>query len=94
MKKCIKIVFGADIPEGFLHSSVQKHARSKLLEGVAQYNADDQKIEVIVCGEKEGVDGFIDHLHKDFIKAKIDDYEIEPFLKDRDYRGVFRIIEQ
>lgn len=93
MKKCLKITFAADVPEGFLQSSVQKHARKFSIEGTAQIITADNLVKVIVCGEKESVDTFLDNLHKDFSKANINDYEIEPFLKDKDYRGVFRIIE-
>ncbi len=93
MKKCLKIIMGIDMPEGFLHSSVQKHARKFAIEGSAQVVITDNQVRIIACGEKDDVDDFIDTLHKDFAKAKITDIEIEPFLKDRDYRGVFRIIE-
>lgn len=93
MKKCLKITFGADIPQGFLQSSIQKHARSFALEGTAQLVQSENQVRVIICGEKQSIDEFLDNLHKDFSKAKINDYEIEPFLKDKDYRGVFRIIE-
>lgn len=93
MKKCLKITFGTNIPEGFLQSSVQKHARKFSIEGTAQIISAENQIRVIACGEKEHVDEFLDNLHKEFSKAKINDYEIEPFLKDKDYRGVFRIIE-
>ena len=42
---------------------------------------------------KEGVDAFLDELHKSAGAAELKEIEIEPFLKDKDYRGVFRIIE-
>jgi len=93
MKKCLKIVLGINMPEGFLHSSVQKHARSFDIEGTAQIVMTEKQVRIIACGKKDKVDDFIDTLHKDFAHAKITDFEIEPFLKDRDYRGVFRIIE-
>jgi len=93
MKKCLKIILGIDMPEGFLHSSVQKHAREFAIEGSAQIIITEKQVRIVACGEKDDVDDFIDTLHKDFAKAKITDVEIEPFLKDRDYRGVFRIIE-
>lgn len=93
MKKCVKITFGLDVPEGFLQSAIQKHARSCSLEGTAQLIMSEQVIRVVVCGEKDSVDDFLDLMHKEFSKVKINDFEIEPFLKDKDYRGVFRIIE-
>ena len=93
MKKCIKITFEASIPKGFLQASVQKHAREFSIEGMAQIILSENQVRVIACGEKEAIDNFLDNLHKDFSKAHIADIEIEPFLRDKDYRGVFRIIE-
>lgn len=93
MKKCVKITFSVDIPEGFLQSSVQKHARKCALEGTAQIITSEQNVRVVACGEKDSVDEFLDLLHKEFSRVKITDFEIEPFLRDKDYRGVFRIIE-
>lgn len=91
MNKCVRII--CNIPEGdFLHDIVQKQARKLGIEGTAQQSGTD-KIKIIACGPKEAVDNFVDIMHKELNKQKIDDIEIEPFLKDKDYRAVFRIIE-
>ncbi|MCX5922686.1 MAG: acylphosphatase [Candidatus Dependentiae bacterium] len=92
MNKCLKIVFGIPIAKDFIHSVIQKSAKKCSLEGTAQIVITENKVKVIVCGPKESVDQFIDLLHKES-KAYLEDLEIEPFLKDRDYRGVFRVIE-
>ena len=48
MKKCLKITFGAEIPENFLQSSIQKHARKFSVEGTAQIFLADKQVRVIV----------------------------------------------
>lgn len=92
MNKCLKITLFVESPVTDLHAIIQKQARSYKLEGTVQAIAAD-KIRVIVCGEKEQVDYFIDAIHKEASTASVKDIEIEPYVKDRDYRGVFRVIE-
>ncbi len=92
MNKCLKITLTVEIKEGFLQNTIQKNARTYELEGMVQPIADD-KVKIIVCGEKEQVDHFVDAIHKESTAARIKDIEIEPYVKDKDYRGVFRVIE-
>lgn len=92
MKKCVKITFHASLKKDFLHTFVQKHARSFGLEGVAQSQSPDV-IKIIVYGEMDDIDNLVDILHKESSQHEIRNIEIEPFLKDRDYRGIFRVIE-
>lgn len=91
MKKCVKILLSGDFPTGFMHASIQEHAREVGLEGTAQMMPDNQ-IRVVVCGNSDQIDQFIDLLHNSAKKVSFT-YEIEPFLKDKEYRGVFRVIE-
>lgn len=93
MNKCLRIIIFAEFPVGFLQSFVQKNARKFNLEGVAQMLSEPNQARVVVCGPKESVDSFLDSLHKGSAKWKPEDIEMEPFLKDKDYRGVFRVIE-
>lgn len=93
MNKCIKINFAADYPAGFLQEFVQKHARDLGLEGLAQFVAAEKMTIVLVCGPKEDVDQFIDLLHKGTKEVQLRDILVEPFLKVKDYRGVFRVLE-
>ena len=93
MNKCLRITLTANFPEGFLHNFVQKNARKLNLEGVAQFLDSDRCARIIVCGLKDNVDLFVDILHKGSPKWAPKDIEIEPFLKDKDYRGIFRVIE-
>ena len=92
MNKCLKITLTVDPQERVLLNTIQKHARTYELEGMAQALAAD-KVKIIICGEKEQVDFFVDALHKETsAKGPVKDIEIEPYVKDKDYRGVFRVI--
>jgi acylphosphatase len=93
MNKCLKINFAADYPSGFLQEFVQKHARDLGLEGIAQYVPTEKYTVVLVCGPKEDVDQFVDLLHRGTSKVQLKDISVEPFLKVKDYRGVFRVLE-
>lgn len=103
MNKCLKITLtieshavetlGKNAKDGFLQSVVQKYARKYGLEGMAQPISID-KIKIIICGHKDKVDVFVDIIHKELPAQKVEDIEIEPYLKDKDYRGVFRVLEQ
>ena len=92
MNKCLKITLTLDPQEGFLQNVIQQNARKFDLEGIVQALSSD-KVKIIVCGEKEHVDFFVDSIHKESTQTTIKDIEIEPYIKDRDYRGVFRVIE-
>ena len=93
MNKCLKISFSAaDLPDDFLRVFIQKQAKSFDIEGVAQIVFTDGRVKIVACGPKEDVDAFVDALHKGSTKTYLDDIEIEPFLKDKDYRGVFRVL--
>jgi acylphosphatase len=90
MMQCLRITFPHNDSTDFLHTFIQKNARSLEIEGTAQLVANH--IKIVACGTKDAIDAFLDFLHKEAAKKSID-LEIEPFLKDKDYRGVFRIIE-
>ncbi len=93
MNKCLKITFDTDFPAGFLQSFIQKNAKKLELEGAVQVLAAEKRVRIIVCGNKENVDTFLDTLHNGTAKYQPENIEIEPFLKKKDYRGVFRVIE-
>ncbi len=93
MNKCLRITFVANFPEGFLNTFIQKHAKKLNIEGMVQVISPEKRVRIIACGLKEDVDSFLDVLHKGSPVCELEDIEIEPFLKDKDYRGVFRVIE-
>jgi len=93
MNKCLKINFMSDYPTGFLQKFVQKHARDLGLEGLAQVVPAEANTMVLVCGPKEDVDAFVDLLHRGTADVQLKNISVEPFLKVKDYRGVFRVLE-
>lgn len=93
MHKCLKITFSADFPAGFLSDVVQKTAQKLGLEGTVQIVSVNNRARIVVCGDKDKVDSFLDIIHKGTAKYIPEEIEIEAFAKDKDYRGVFRIIE-
>ncbi len=92
MNKCLKISFAGEFSSDFFHDFIQKHAKKLGLEGTVQVVHKDM-VRIVVCGKKEAIDAFLDLLHKGTAQIQLADIEIEPFLKDKDYRGVFRVIE-
>jgi acylphosphatase len=90
MNKCLRITISGEFPANFFRDVLQKHAKKLNVEGTVQA-LHDGTFRIIACGDKDDVDAFLDILHKGSLH--IGDMEIEPFLKDRDYRGVFRVIE-
>lgn len=70
---------------------IGKQAKKLGIEGTAQIISG--QIHIVVCGTKEKIDQFLDVVHAGISKLSPTHVEIEPFLKTRDYRGVFRIIE-
>ena len=93
MNKCLKIMLLMQkIPKDFLNNGVKESAQSFSIEGTVQI-MDATTIKIIACGEKEDIDSFLDALHREVAQLSLDDMQIEPFLKEKDYRGVFRIIE-
>lgn len=92
MKKCLKIAFG--VPSmGALINEIQKKGSKLGVEGTIQFIAASKELRIIVCGLKDQVDQFVDLLHKDTALAGVNSLNIEPFVKTKDYRGAFRIIE-
>ena len=92
MSLCLRIRFSISSPNGFLHNVIKKEAKKLNLEGTARFQS-DKEILLIVCGKRDDVDSFVDVIHEKSSKHGIDNIELEPFLKNRDYRRAFRVIE-
>ncbi len=94
MNKCLCITITAKLPANFLVSFVQKQARKLGLEGTAQLIEEKEgKVKIAICGKIEVLDDFIDAIYGGSKGFELHELEIEPFLKDKDYRQVFRVIE-
>ena len=92
MNKCLRITFSGEIPADFFQTFIQKHANKLRVEGTVQL-VQGNMVKIVACGTKEAVDAFLDVLHKGATGVFLENLEIEPFLKEKDYRGVFRVIE-
>ena len=92
MKKCLKITFTLKILDRGLRDAIQAAARKLDLEGTVQF-VEPHGMVVIACGSKDDIDSFLDVIHQGFGSNVPEDVLVEPFLKERDYRGIFRILE-
>jgi acylphosphatase len=92
MKKCLKITLISKILGGALRDSIQSAARKLDIEGTVQVIEPNEMI-IIACGEKQNIDDFLDTVHQGFGSHVPEDVMVEPFLKEKDYRGIFRILE-
>ena len=92
MYQCLKITFFVGVANGFLSKYVRNNAMKLGLEGFAHLISDD-KVKIIVCGKKNRIDEFVDALYNGTSKFKLDNIEMESHLKDKDYRGIFRVVE-
>jgi len=92
MNQCIKISFSAEKPKDFLDSIIKKNARNLGIEGTVQAS-NTQAVNIVACSTKEILEEFLDVLHKEAVEGIVRDILVEPFMKHKDYRGVFRIID-
>lgn len=94
MVQCLRIFLSIVLPKKLLHN-IHEKAKELDLEGTVQttHHAEHADLRIVVCGSKDSIDDFIDYLHLEIADKAISPAEIEPFIKDRDFRGVFRIIE-
>ncbi|MBD3231610.1 acylphosphatase [Candidatus Dependentiae bacterium] len=91
MRRCVKITIIGKVQDVGYRSFAKKNAEKFQIEGIAQ-NQEDGSVLITVCGDSNKLDDFIDALYKGPPKAKVNDVLVEPFLQDRDFRGVFRVI--
>lgn len=62
MKKCVKVVFSAEIPETFLYNPVKESACSLNVEGTVQVITSEQKVYLFAFGNRAEVNEFLDML--------------------------------
>ena len=92
MKQCLRIMLYVQAYKDSYKDSIQKAAKKAGIEGTVQ-KATEKEITVFACGLKSHIDIFLDEMHQKVARKEFDYIDIEPFLKDRDFRGVFRVIE-
>ena len=91
MSRCIKMAFALDKPSEKFLQAIQKHARTFQIEGLLMAHP-GEGLKVIACGEGESIDAFLDALDEVVVKYGGQHISSDSFLKDKDYRGVFRIM--
>lgn len=92
MKKCLKITLISKMLGGRARDAIQGTARKLGVEGTVQFSEPNEVL-IIACGEKDSIDAFLDAVHEGFDGTVPEDVLVEPFLKEKDYRGIFRILE-
>ncbi len=93
MSQCLRIVIVIEGKKEAVDRFIQKQASVLKIEGIMQ-PLSETTFRIVICGVKEAIESFLDVLHNDCCGQPIKHIECEPFLKDRDYRGVFRVIGQ
>lgn len=91
MKRCLRITIMGSFYPTIAEDFIKKNAQKIGIEGTVSINP--STLIIMACGEEEPLEDFLDLLHKGTAKATFESIDIAPFLKDRDYRGVFRVIE-
>ncbi len=91
MTQCVRITLVIRASDDFVRNFIQRSAQKLALEGVSNFESQDT-IKIVASGAHNAIDEFIDLLYTGYKGLKPSIVEIEPFVKDRDYRGTFRVI--
>jgi acylphosphatase len=91
MRRCLKIRVTGKVQGVAYRAFAQKSAHDLGLEGTIQ-NEENGNITIYTCGPSEKLDKFIDALYQGTPAAQITDVLTEPFVNEKNFRGVFRII--
>lgn len=92
MNKCLSVTLTLKSYDDDLISFIQRSAKRLKVEGTLQA-VDKKTLKLVACGKSEEVDKFMDSVYSGNKSTKPSAVEVEPFLRDKDYRGVFRVIE-
>ncbi len=91
MSRCLRIAICAVGWKSKWEDSIAKYANKFEIEGVLQKH-DDGVVRITACGEENQLEDFLDELYELFSESDSYVEEMEPFVKDRDYRGIFRVL--
>lgn len=94
MSVCVLITCAVNIMATDFLESIAHHARNVRIEGFVARVAGDSAhtLRIIACGTRESIDSLVDILHEQGVPYGMHDLQIEPFSRDKDYRGAFRVI--
>jgi acylphosphatase len=85
------MVINIDKWDAHWSDEIQEKAKKLGIEGVMQA-LDQHQMRIMICGKDALLDEFIDYLYDFFTDINVHVQELEPFIKERDYRGIFRVI--
>ena len=91
MKQCIKIIISGQVQSTSYKEVIQKQAHKLHIEGTLQHDGENDLL-IFAAGQSDALDELIDHIYKGTTDIKIHEVVIEPFISEKNYRGVFRII--
>lgn len=91
MKQSLKIKIIGKFDKDSYIKYMQNTAKNIGVEGTIQA-INDHGIIIHAASLPDKLDIFIDYIYKNETKVKIEDVLVEPFVLEKDYRGVFRII--
>lgn len=91
MKKCLKIRVCGNVQGVAYRAHTKKHADTLGIEGTVQ-NSDDGSVLIYACGNAVNLEKLLDVLYKGTPDSSVEDLIAEPFLNEKNFRGVFRII--
>jgi acylphosphatase len=91
MRQSVKIVVRGKVQGVSYRDFVKKEAEKLKVEGTAQ-NAPDGSVVIYASATSDSLDSFIDFLYKGSSKSEVEDVLVEPLVRGRDFRNVFRII--
>ena len=94
LKRTIKITVLGHVKDEIYKRFTQKQAQDLAIEGVVQDQAEEGGLVIYACGPSDNLEKFIDLLYKGPSGKPVEDVYAEPFVKEKDYRGVFRIIDK
>lgn len=91
MSRCIKMTFNVSKATDKMLQVVQQQALALELEGLVVAST-PENVKIVACGSSEKIDSFLDTIDEFIARSGGHNITIDPFLKDKDYRGVFRIM--
>jgi acylphosphatase len=91
MKQCLKVHVSGKVQGVGYREFVKKEAEKLGIEGTV-HNSENGEVVIYACGMSNALDSLLDVLYKGTPKSNVTGINAEPFMKSREFRGVFRII--
>ena len=90
--KCLEIRVSFEGERDSFKNKIVEKAKKCNLEGILEVKSKSELL-ISVCGTTHEIEQFIDFFYEEHTNLSAVIIEIEPFIKEKDYRGVFRVIE-